>query len=382
MMEQKLNRFLWCGQDSKAKAKVSWEKICVPKREGGLGLKRLEVWNKAANLSHIWNLFVQAGSLWVAWVEKNWLKGRSFWQVGIPHPCPWSWRKLLKLREIAKEFIRFKIGDGSKTFLWFDNWHPDGCLIEKYGFRVIYDAGSHKEAKVSSIIRNGNLFWHGARSDSIVAIQSKLPEVVIGDADMPLWNSKKGVYSCADAWEILRDKLSIVSCWKVVWFNLAIPRHAFLLWLAFRDALITKDKMCKWGFGGSSLCLFCYARQEYSMHLFFQCSFSRRIWRTLMELCLIADPKVEWDEVTVWCSSDLKGKNLHSTLCKLSLGAIVYHLWRQRNNLLHGNIPKTEESIVAQIKWEVRSKIVATGAVKRSPLNCKLVQNWNLSNVL
>jgi hypothetical protein len=33
-------------------------------------------------------MFVQAGSLWVAWVETNWLKGRSFWQVAIPNLCP------------------------------------------------------------------------------------------------------------------------------------------------------------------------------------------------------------------------------------------------------------------------------------------------------
>jgi len=61
LLEQKLNRFLWSGKDEKAKAKVSWEKICVPKKEGGLGLKRIGAWNKAAMLRHIWNLFDQSG---------------------------------------------------------------------------------------------------------------------------------------------------------------------------------------------------------------------------------------------------------------------------------------------------------------------------------
>jgi hypothetical protein len=97
MLEQKLNRFLWCGNDSKAKAKVAWDKLCVPKREGGLGIKRLEVWNQASMLNHIWNLFSKAGSLWVAWVEANWLKGRSLWQISIPQACSWSWKKILKL---------------------------------------------------------------------------------------------------------------------------------------------------------------------------------------------------------------------------------------------------------------------------------------------
>jgi hypothetical protein len=109
LLEQKFNRFLWCGNDSKAKAKVSWDKLCYPKSKGGLGIKRLEVWNCVAMLNHIWNLFAQAGSICVAWVETNWLKGKSLWQISIPKNCSWSWKKLLKLREVANEFLRFKI---------------------------------------------------------------------------------------------------------------------------------------------------------------------------------------------------------------------------------------------------------------------------------
>jgi hypothetical protein len=62
---------------------------------------------------------MRSGSLWVAWVKEILLKGRSFWQVSLPQICSWSWRKLLKLRE---EHIH----------LWFDAWHPDGVLYEKY----------------------------------------------------------------------------------------------------------------------------------------------------------------------------------------------------------------------------------------------------------
>lgn len=77
LLEQKFNQFLWCGNDSKAKAKVSWDKVCYPKEEGGLGHKGLEIWNRAAMLHHIWSLFAQAESLWVAWVKSNWLKARQ-----------------------------------------------------------------------------------------------------------------------------------------------------------------------------------------------------------------------------------------------------------------------------------------------------------------
>jgi hypothetical protein len=48
----------------------------------------------------------------------------------------------------------------------------------------------------------------------------------------------------------------------VVWFSQAIPRHAFILWLALRDALVTKEKMCSWGFSGPNVCMFCYGCNE------------------------------------------------------------------------------------------------------------------------
>jgi hypothetical protein len=53
LIEQKLNRFLWSGRDSKAHAKVAWSKVCLPKREGGLGIKSIAVWNQASMLNHI-----------------------------------------------------------------------------------------------------------------------------------------------------------------------------------------------------------------------------------------------------------------------------------------------------------------------------------------
>lgn len=71
MLEQKFNRFLWCGQDVKAKAKVAWDKVCAPKKEGGLGFKRLEVWNQASMLHHIWTLLARSRPLSVDWVEKT-----------------------------------------------------------------------------------------------------------------------------------------------------------------------------------------------------------------------------------------------------------------------------------------------------------------------
>jgi len=378
LIEQKLNRFLWSGSDSKAHAKVAWSKVCLPKREGGLGIKDIAIWNQASMLNHVWNLFSKAGSLWVAWTEANWLKGRSFWTVPIPTSCSWSWKKILKLRDIAKSFIRFKVGRGNKVFLWLDNWHPAGCLLDKYGYRIVHDSGFPLHAKLDVIMKNGAWFWPYARSDDLVEIQSQLHTVEVGDADEPVWNSRSGIYKCSDTWEKLREVHPVVEWWKIVWAPVSIPRHSFMLWLVFRDALITKQRMCCWGYSGQILCPFCYGAQESREHLFFRCSFSRRIWNEIMAECYFYNVPLDWDDIVVWSLKVLQGKSLRAVLGRLCFGAAVYHIWKQRNDLLHNNTPRTEEAILNRVRWEARARIVAKGKISHFRKNMNLVAKWNL----
>ncbi|KAK1414832.1 hypothetical protein QVD17_30591 [Tagetes erecta] len=72
------------GPMKKGKAKVSWEAICVPRSEGGLGIRRIGDMNKALMTSHIWSIITNRESLWVAWVHAYRLRGNSFWDYCIP----------------------------------------------------------------------------------------------------------------------------------------------------------------------------------------------------------------------------------------------------------------------------------------------------------
>lgn len=69
---------------------MSWEKVCLPKKEGGLGLKRIKDWKKGAIMKLIWNLFTHVGSLWVAWVQL--LKEDAFGQSKFPKIVLGGWR--------------------------------------------------------------------------------------------------------------------------------------------------------------------------------------------------------------------------------------------------------------------------------------------------
>ena len=62
--------------------KVAWEKICV-RKEGVLNLKMVHEWNNAVANEHIWYWFAKTGSIWVAWILQNMLRGKRFWMVKV-----------------------------------------------------------------------------------------------------------------------------------------------------------------------------------------------------------------------------------------------------------------------------------------------------------
>lgn len=68
----------WSGHYENTKsAKISWSNVCLPKKEGGLGLKRIEEWNKACIARLIWLLSLETDSLWVAWIYQYYFRGKS-----------------------------------------------------------------------------------------------------------------------------------------------------------------------------------------------------------------------------------------------------------------------------------------------------------------
>ncbi|GJU98891.1 hypothetical protein Tco_1328162, partial [Tanacetum coccineum] len=83
-IQQLIRGFLWCnGALKREKAKVAWDVICLLKKEGGLGVRSLEVFNIALMTTHIWNIVTNKESRWVRWIHMYKLKGRTIWDVPV-----------------------------------------------------------------------------------------------------------------------------------------------------------------------------------------------------------------------------------------------------------------------------------------------------------
>ena len=99
-----------------------------------------------------------------------------------------------------------------------------------------------------------------------------------------------------------------------------------------------------------------------------------------MSWCLVKHPSFCWDEIMAWGERHAKSKSLRFNVFRLALWSAVYHIWQQRNGVLHqGRIYVEKKNILHLIKWEVRRRIEGNGYFANSVQNKVLFCLWGFS---
>lgn len=88
-------RFLWCSKSSL----VAWKDICLPKCEGGLGLKDLKCWNSCLLIKTLWDIHRKKNTLWVQWIHQEILQSGSIWQRQMRRDDSPLMKNLLLIRD-------------------------------------------------------------------------------------------------------------------------------------------------------------------------------------------------------------------------------------------------------------------------------------------
>ncbi|XP_074314348.1 uncharacterized protein LOC141649561 [Silene latifolia] len=99
-IEAVCRNFLWDNSaDYRRAPLVAWDSVCRPKDEGGLGLKDLETWNKAMVGRLVDWVAMKRDSIWVHWVQSNYLKGRDWMEYKPSSNSSWVWRKICQVKD-------------------------------------------------------------------------------------------------------------------------------------------------------------------------------------------------------------------------------------------------------------------------------------------
>ena len=162
----------------------------------------------------------------------------------------------------------------------------------------------------------------------------------------------------------------------MVWFAQSIPRHAFVLWMAVQDRLMTQDRIAVWKPNDVMKCVFCKLNQDSHEHLFFQCEYTKKVW-TEMQKLIDKRFSFNWHRIIDEFTQLKANKSIWSVLRRLVLGATVYFIWQERNTRIFKSNERTEDvliqNIMDSIKWRIMSFVVKDNE------NVKAVEKkWNV----
>ena len=355
--------FLWSGVAlSSTKAKVSWDAVCKPKSEGGLGLRSLREANEVCCLKLIWRIVSRSNSLWVKWSETYLLRGKSFWSLKESSVLgSWVWRKLIKYRSLAQSFYKVDMRNGEATSFWFDHWSELGRLMELTGDKGLIDMGISRHLSVSEVWSTHRRRRH--RTSVLNQLEDMLQtarENRTEDSDIALWRGKNDVYkphfSTKEIWHHIRATSTNVTWHKGVWFSHATPKYSFCVWLAVLNRLSTGDRMGKWNTGPPVTCVLCNRCPETREHLFFSCSYGSVIWAALAKNIFKARYSTDWQTLITYIS-DMQHNKTETFLVRYIFQVSVYTIWRERNGRRHGEEPNTTARLIRWIDKQTRNTL-------------------------
>jgi len=128
----KLSReFFWRHTNTeKGLPLVAWNKLCLPKSKGGIGLRRTKAVNKAFQCKLAWEILTNKASLWAQMMRDKYLHKKDFLNYQNKSTDSPVWKSLFKCRLLIKQGVMWQIGNGESISFWYDNWIENKNLIE------------------------------------------------------------------------------------------------------------------------------------------------------------------------------------------------------------------------------------------------------------
>ena len=121
-----ISRAFWWGHDQSERKLhlVSWDKICRPRKEGGLGLKKFGLMNQAMLAKQFWRIGQNPQSLISKTFKAKYFPNSSIYDcVPKPHHS-WFWRSIINQKNNLLKEGRRIIRNGANIPLTHTAWFP------------------------------------------------------------------------------------------------------------------------------------------------------------------------------------------------------------------------------------------------------------------
>lgn len=154
-----MSSFWWSSVENLKKIHwVAWDRLCLPKHQGGLGFKDIELFNQALLAKQAWKLLQSPDCFFSKFFKSRYFDDCSFLDSSVGYRPSFAWRSILHGRELLVQGLKQMVGDGCSLKVWITKWLDDaerGIMRTPFMKNILIDL----DQNVAELIDFPNKRW-------------------------------------------------------------------------------------------------------------------------------------------------------------------------------------------------------------------------------
>ncbi|XP_058742674.1 uncharacterized protein LOC131615213 [Vicia villosa] len=380
---EKMSNSFWWGhtKDNSSIHWLSWDKLSMPKKFGGMGFKNLSAFNYSMLSKQAWSLMTKPNTLVSRLYKARYFPKCDFLNSEIGHNPSYVWRSIWSAKFVVRGGNKWSIGTGGCISVWDQNWLYDSFVVTNLWPNNLMVAN----LKVSDLINPTCKQWKLNLIYPLVGgeVAQKIANTPLFEAvheDRVFWNlEKNGIFSVRSAYRycvneaIDTSHLRINKNWDLIWNMKIPPRVKNFLWRLCRNCVPTRTRLIDKGVGCPDSCVIYGNGYENNNHLYFQCPKSIVYWEKVGLWQTIQQLVNNGGDFSSVVFSFLQ-VSTHENQAVFS--TILWSIWKSRNNALWNQIEDSPDNICLRARTEWFSPITDVDTVEALGLLAAI--NWVL----
>ncbi|KAF5816468.1 putative reverse transcriptase zinc-binding domain-containing protein [Helianthus annuus] len=365
-----IKKILWGGSTEERKMHwVVWDRVARNKKEGGLGLCKLQEVNTSLLSKWGWRYKTERNNLW-----KRIIDALHFSRVGwecIPFKKTLSgvWNNIAKLFINTKigglplrNYLKGEVGRGSEISFWLDPWVINEPL--KLKFPELFRMESEKKCTVADRIKNQGMErvfvwnWKLPLIDPVVVSEfqqlfAAIEAIQLTDrGDRWIWMpDKEGKFSVKAVKKLLHSENVTTNGFVMDWCRWIPAKCNIHVWRLEMERIPTGEALKKRNVQiGDSVCPLCFSAEESSLHLFTGCLVAANIWNGISSWCKIPNIFAFSIKDLLGIHKEIRASERKKEAAQGIIMLVCWSIWRARNNLIFSSRPIRIDSIISEVK--------------------------------